>query len=195
MQTGPKLNVPTRMKVLAFLARGDSNERINQALIKEQDLTLSNSALADLRRKHADTIALMQQQIAGAEVEKVVQARNKALNLLNRKLDKAAEDMTAMEKVDQEYRDDKIAMGEWRRRRAGLLRMSIMELTSVIRETYSQIKPGEDPEKKERTGDGAPPSYTAKQLEAVLAALQSGKTVELHRLIMNPGGDADSDGV
>ena len=185
MQTGPKLNTDLRMKVLAMMARGENYDTILRILRDKYDVTITSGALSNLTKRHLDTIKEMELMILEAETAEAEQVRVKALRQLSRKLDKASQDETEIEELDRKWRDGEIKdMADYRRRKAGLLKLSVNELSKVSREMYSQTDKTKAPGQLPGTAGAGTPD--PKWIEALMLAVQRGDTIALQQLIITP---------
>ena len=109
--------------------------------------------------------------------------------MINKKLDKAERDANEMEELDQQWRDGEITdKAEYQRRKAGLMKISINELTTVARSMHKQIitPPGPDnpqlPPGTQPLALGHGGNMTPAHLEAMLKAASDGNIIEITRL-------------
>ena len=184
-----KLNVPLKMKVLAMMARGEKYATISRILKDDHGVEYSSSALSQLRKNNADTLSEMEAMIFDAEAAESEQIRAKAMRQINRKLDRANQDDQELAHLDAEYREGKIDMGEYRRRKAGLLKLSVAELLMVTKEMSAQGQgrkvastPGAHAISDGQTPQTADPQY----VEALMLAIQRGDTIAMQQLTITP---------
>lgn len=180
------------MRVLALIARGDTMSQVAGYLLEHYQITISESALYQIRSKNKDTIAAMQQTVADGQSAEAEAIANRARRMLNTKLDKAERDGRTLEDLDEQWRNGEIKdKAEYQRRKAGLMKISINELTTITKAMHTQSAPPPpaDPEAPALpAGSHHIPANTPARLEAMLQAVAQGKTVELQRLVFNPKG-------
>lgn len=182
---GNKLDIPTKMKVLAMVARGEKTATILRILKDEHNISYGVSSLVSLKRTNADTIKEMKLMILEAEASEAEQVRVKALRQLSRKLDQASEDEIELQEIDRQYRDGEIELAEYKRLKTGLLKMSVRDLTSISKDMYSQSSG--------KRGTSSLPSDTPnanstdpKWVEALMSAVQRGDTIAMQQLVITP---------
>lgn len=185
-----KLSTPVKMKVLAMMARGDKYGTILSVLEKEHGITYSRTSLTQLRKNNKDSLRQMELMIMDNEASEAVQIKNKALRQLNKKLDRAADDQLELDSLDEEYRAGNLSLSEYRRKRAGLLKISVTELLMISKEMNQQDGT--------RKGPAALPGGVANGLpdpenggdprlaEALLDAIKRGDTVALSQMVITP---------
>lgn len=185
---GYKLDVPTKMKVIAMMARGEKYETIQRILLEDHQIEYTIKSLYNLRDKHKDTIAEMELMILEKEASDSEQIRVKSLRQLNRKLDKASADELMIAQIDKEYREGVIEnLGDYRRRKAGLLNLSVKDLTDVSKEMSAQTG-----SRGIKGAHGLPPGDSGvdapdpKWVEALMAAVQRGDTITMQQLTLTP---------
>lgn len=175
-----KLTTPQRMQIFALMARGDTQNQINDFLKKNHNVTLSPSNLSLMKSRHKETIEAMVRAIQENELAGVEKLMKKSHRLLGRKLDRAEREMTELEELDEAYRNNKISPKEYKRIKTTLLDVSILEIASVSKNLHVQTGLSQ-PEISHPASAGAPI-----QTEALLNAIKNGDTVELQRIILNP---------
>lgn len=190
MTTRTRLTTDQKMRALALIARGDTLSQVAAHLLENYDVKVSESSLSQLKKAHKETIDKMQENIAEGQSAEADAIAKRARRMLNNKLDRAERDARTMEEVDQDWRDGKIKDAEtYRRRKAGLLKVSIAELNQITRTMHNISRPDTPPAPDQpalpagAVGHGSTPA----QLEALLKAIQAGNTVEIQRLIFTPG--------
>lgn len=184
-----KLNTAQRMKVLALMARGDSYAQIRAHLQSQYEISITDGALSDLRKRHADTLAEMTRTMVEHETIEAEDLLKKTRRMISKQLTKAEVDANKLAELDEDYRDGDLTKHEYDRKRAGLLGLSINQLVSVSKEMHSQtlkdLPPGLPPGASATGAIGAgSPALT----ESIVSAIKAGDTVELQRLIFNPKG-------
>jgi hypothetical protein len=190
MKTRTRLTTDQKMSALAFIARGDTLSQVAGHLFEDYNVTVSESALSQIKKHHADTIEKMRESLVDATSSEAAALANRARRMLNKKLDKADRDANALEEIDQKYRDGEIKdIEEYRRRKAGLLQVSIQELNHISRSMHAQSAPETPPPSG---APALPPGSNAQlstpaHLEALLRAIAAGNTVEIQRLVFTPG--------
>ena len=175
------------MGCLARIARGDTLAMVQKWLLDEHEITISLPALSGLKKNHAKAITDMQQKMLDAQAIDAEAIMKRSRALINRKIAKAERDQTQIEELDEQYRDGVISLDELRRKKKGLLDLSIAELTRIGSAMLDQTKTAPLPPDAPALGSGNPgasglPSPT---LEATIQALKEGNTVELQRIIFN----------
>lgn len=185
-----RLTTDQKMRALAFIARGDTMSQVAAHLLTDFNIKISESAIYSLKKAHKDTIAKMQETVAEGQSAEADAIAKRARRMLNGKLDKAERDGRTLEELDRQWRDGELKnVEDYRRRKAGLMKISINELTQVSKAMVAQAAPTLPP------GGGAPalPPGTPQNtlapahLEQLLLAITAGNTVEIQRLIFTPG--------
>lgn len=196
MNKRTRLTTDQKMAALAMIARGDTLSQVAANLLTEYEVTISESAIRKIKSLHQETILKMQETIADGKAAEAGDISKRSRHLINRRLDKAERDERALEELDQKYRDGEIDGGaeEYRRRKAGLLKISVAELINISKTMHAQtIRIPALPQLPDTTTPQAnlPPGagQTPAQLEALLGAIKAGNTVEIQRLIFTPGNN------
>lgn len=190
MQTRTRLTTDQKLQALAYIARGDTFSQVAGHLLEEHNITISESALSQLKKTHKATIDKMIETMAEGQAAEADAILRRTRRMLNGKLDRAERDGRTLEELDQQWRDGEIKdAAEYRRRKAGLIKVSVAELTQISKTMFDQtIK---DPGLPPGSPAGAlPPGASVKtpaQLEGLLQAIAAGNTVEIQRLIFTPG--------
>ena len=185
-QTGPKLDTPTRMKVLAMMARGEKYATIKRILLEDHNIKYSVDGLTKLKTRHSDTLKEMEYMILEKETSDAEAVRAKSLRQLSRKLDKAATDETEIEELDRQWREGEIEdMSEYRRRKAGLLKLNVKDLAEISKNMHSQTA-GRKGANALPVDPNATPATDPKWVEALMLAVQNGDTIAMQQLIITP---------
>lgn len=169
-----------KMRVLALMARGEKNAGISETLSKEYGIEYTPNAVALLRRRNQDVITEMEHMVLDAEAAEAEKIRSKSLRMLSRKLDRATADEIKLMELDQEYRDEKIDLATYRRRKMGLLTVSVKELTLISESMHDQTKHGAG-----APGDGGGAggvNLDASWLERVMIAVKNNDILTLTKL-------------
>lgn len=187
VSTAPKLDTAQKMKVLAMLARGERYATIQSILKKDHDIDYSINSIRLLKKNHAETIAEMEAMIIEREASEAEQIRVRALASVSRKLDRASKDESELAELDRAYRDGELEIAEYKRRKKGLLDLSVTELLSVSKEMYAQTGKGKNasiaPGSPAGGGEGIANPQT---LEVLMDAIKRGDTVTLQQMVINP---------
>jgi hypothetical protein len=183
-----KLNTSVKSKVLAMMARGEKYGTIVSVLKNDHNIDYSVSALADLRKRNAEAIQQMTEMIVDAEATEAEKIRTRALRKVNRTLDRADADEAELQALEEEYRqpDSKMTLAEYRRRKTGLLRLSVTDLLNITDRMHNQtqkLKATGSPQLP--AGNGAPVGQSPQLAEALLAAIQNGDTITLQQMEIN----------
>jgi hypothetical protein len=185
-----KLDIPLKMKVLAMMARGERYGTIRRILKDEHKIDYTDPALAALRKNNAEVLKEMELMILGSQAAESEQIHTKAMRQLNRRLDRASTDELEIDRLDTEYREGKMNLADYRKKKAGLIKMSVKDLLEISREMHTQIG-----RRKVGQGSGALPSGISnegaspdpKWVEALMTAVQRGDTIAMQQLVINPG--------
>ena len=189
-KTRTRLTMDQKLRAIAYIARGDTMSQVAAHMLEDYEVSITESALYNIKRDNRDTIQKIQERLAdsaAADAEKILHSSRVAIA---KKIQKADRDGGELELLDQQYRDGEIDKDEYQRRKAGMLQLSIGELVNINRSMYAQTaqRPS-DPELPPGGQQQLPAgSATPAQLEALLKAIQAGNTVEIQRLIFTPGG-------
>lgn len=181
-----KLDTPVKLKTLAMIARGEKYQTIIRILKEQHDIEYSSSGLADLKKANIDTIREMEYMILEKETSDAEAVRAKSLRQLNRKLDKAADDETEIEELDRQWRDGEIEdMADYRRRKAGLLKLSVKDLAEISKNMHAQTA-GRKGANALPVDPNTTPTADPKWVEALMMAVQNGDTIAMQQLIITP---------
>lgn len=188
MKTRTRLTTDQKLRALALLARGDTLSQVCGHLLEEFDVTVSESALSQLRKAHRETVDKMQDTLAEAEAADAEALLRKSRQMIGARLARAKRDEHALEEVDRQYREGELDFETYKRRKTGLMKISIGELNNVAKATHTQIMRERDPASSDdpELPSGNRSHTTPAHLEALLKAIQAGNTVELQRLVFNP---------
>lgn len=190
MTTRTRLTTDQKLRALTLLARGDTLSQVAGHLLEEFDVTITESALSQLRKGHADSIKKIQDTMAEAEAEDAEKILSRTRKMIGSRLARAERDENAIAELDRKYREGEIEYDEYKKQKTGLMRISITELNNLAKSTHAQIvrdrlsASPNDPALPAGASAGA--GSTPAHLEALLRAIQSGNTVELQRLVFNP---------
>ena len=179
-----------RLRTLAYIARGDTMSQVAAHLLEDYGVTISESRLYQIKKNNAETIQKIQDRLADSAAADAESLMRQSRIQLAKKMQKADRDGNELERLDQQYRDNEIDKAEYQRKKTGLLKMSVSELTNIGKAMHAQVVkvPG-SPELPPGSAPALPPgSSTPAQLEALLKAIQSGNTVEMQRIVFNPAG-------
>ena len=185
-----RLEQPVKLKVLAMLARGERGSVIRRILQDEHNVEYSQQALSELKKNNRDIIAQMQAMMLDKEVSEADQVRGLAMRQLRKKLERATDDELALDALDEEYRNTPtMSLAEYRRRKAGLLKMTVTELLMISKEMHAQA--GKPKGASIPNGGGAGTSQEGEpadpaMAEALLSAIQRGDTITLQQMIVKP---------
>lgn len=181
--TAPKLDLPLKMRILAMIAREEKYKVILGILEKDHGIKYSVQSLRLLKKNHAKTIAEMQGMVLDKEASEVDQIRTRALRQLARKLDQATEAEREIAQLDEEYRAGDMELAEYRRKKTGLLNMSVSELLAVSKEMHGQSgakgKGASIAPNPHKPGSDEPLDPQA--VEVLLTAIQNGDTITLSK--------------
>lgn len=182
--TTPKLNEPLRLKVLAMMARGARYAEIQEMLEADHGISYTAGALSALRKAYAEVVQQMESLIIQENESTEAELRRKAMKQIGRKLDRANEDDAELTELDRAYRAGEMAnLAEYRRKKAGLIKMNISELVTIAKE----MQPGKTKgEAVSPTGAPAGDAGDPKLVDALMTAIKSGDTITLQQMIINP---------
>lgn len=191
MSKRTRLTTDQKLRALTLLARGDTLSQTSGHLLDEYGVTVSESALSQLRKQHTDTISKMQDTMAEAEAADAEQILKKSRKMIGARLARAERDSSELEQLDREYRENEIDYSEYKRKKATLMKISINELNNIAKATHTQImreRGGDPPDPSKTLPPGSTPALgsTPAHLEALLNAIKAGNTVEIQRLVFNP---------
>lgn len=192
MATRTRLTTDQKLRALALLARGDTLSQVAAQLLTDFNVKVTESALSQLRRAHQETLDKMRDAMVEAESASAEALLKRTHRMIGARLDRADRDGKELEELDRSWREGEIKDYEvYRRRKAGLMKISINELTTVSRTMHTQtvkmpaLPPG-DPDRGPAVLPSGHHSNPA-ELEALLESIKHGNTVEMQRLIFNPG--------
>ena len=164
-----------------MMARGDTLSQVAGHLLTDYGVKVSESWLAKIKTNHRDTIDKMQNTMAEGQAADAEALLKRSRRMLNSRMDKAERDNKAFEEIDNQFREGEINAEIHRRKKVGLLKISITELIQISKGMHEQTKreftpllPG---------ASSLPPGHDPNpaQLEALLQAIAAGNTVEIQR--------------
>lgn len=181
-----------KLRALTLIARGDTNSQVVAYLLENFGVSITESAISQLHKNNKDTVnEMINKMVEGeqAEADAIVKRTHR---MIAKKLDRAERDQNALDELDEMYRNNEIKVEDYRRRKAGLMKMSINELMTISKGVFAQtikhppaLPPGTPTPPGQRTAGNLP---APNHLEAMLQAIERGDTVELQRLTFNPKG-------
>lgn len=177
-----KLDLSVKLKVCALMARGEKYATIQKFLKDKFNIDYTTSSLSMFRKRNSETIADMERLVLDAEVAEVERVRSKSLRMLNRKLDRASTDDLEIQQLDEDYRTGKIELSEYKRKKAGLIDLSVKDLATLSEKMHSQMKNG--PGAPGGDGGSNAPALDGKLLSKLMAAIQSGDILTLTQLTL-----------
>lgn len=190
MTTRTRLTTDQKLRALAYIARGDTLSQVAGHMLEEFEVTISESALSQLKKNHADTIDKMQTSLSESAAEDADALLKKTRRMLSVRLDRADRDSSELAELDRKWRDGEIKnKEEYQRKKTGLLKISISELTNISKTMHAQtvkvpeLPPGAMPGALPAGGGAQTPA----QLEALLNAIKDGNHVEIQRIVFNGG--------
>lgn len=181
INTGKKLNAAQRMQVFALLARGDNSTEINRFLKKNYDITLTPKAYTDMRQRNRETIEAMRSTIVEHQALEAEALMQKSRKILNRKLDIVSSDIDRLEEAKEMLANGDIDHKEFQNIKMQLDKVNLVEISNVSKSLFDQTKLASSDDETRA------PASNALQTEALLKAIKNGDTVELQRIILNPG--------
>ena len=92
MTTRTRLTTDQKLRALAYIARGDTLSQVAGHMLEEFEVTISESALSQLKKNHADTITKMQDSLSESAAEDADALLKKTRRMLSVRLDRADRD-------------------------------------------------------------------------------------------------------
>lgn len=172
MPKAPPLTIVEETKVVALLARGDRIQDIIDAFPGRQ-YKMSNKTVMAVRKRNAESLALLKQQALEKATEDAGSIKEKANKKISRRLDSDEKNRQVLEKAKSDMLDDKITWKEYKEILRAHKDLSIQELVSVSKEMHSQSS--------KATDDETPKA----DLAALVAAIKSGEETKITQVLFN----------
>lgn len=181
--TKKKLDAQTETRVVAMMARGDSQEAIQGVLAKEM-ISISPSTLTAIRKRNKEALSYMQRVMMEHEATESTKILSKARKLIDGKLDRALNIDRRLEEISESYRNEEIDEKEYHYLMESALRsadLSISELNAVAKESFnqSQIEQGKP------TSISNNPDEARQNLKQLLGAIDDSDEVKALQIIFN----------
>lgn len=138
--------------------------------------SLNIMTISRLKNKHIDVVTAGKNKIIENAAIESAAIKQQSYRLLARKMDRAEEDMTELDKLRRLFQTGQIDSKEYKRRRTLYEDLTVSELTNVANAAHSHMKGIED--------EAARPEDAA-ALKMLVASIQSGNPVNLIQML-NP---------
>lgn len=140
MSAPKKLDAQTETQVVALLARGDTQQAITDWLKEEKGITMNVSAIGVIKKRNAEALSYMQNQLVQHEISLSTQILSKSRELIDKKLDRATGLEEKLEKLRQQFENDEITEKQYTLEVDILWRsqLTIQELNAVSKEAFNQ---------------------------------------------------------
>jgi hypothetical protein len=191
--TSPKITDPMKIQVLAMMVRGEKYKQIRKFLLDNYGVEYSNNALSMLRKRNPEVIAEIERTVVQAEASEAERIRAKSLRLLSRKLDQAAGDELELSAIDEEYRNGDMTLADYKRKKAGLLELSVKDVLQVTEKMHNQTKDG--PGAVAPSGSVTPTAADARAAQTLAEAIKNGDTITINQIIVRLNNGAPLDAV
>lgn len=187
--TRTRLTMDQKLRAIAYIARGDTMSQVAAHMLEDFQVSITESALYKIKKDNLGTIQKIQDRLADSAAADADAILRQSRVALAKKMRQADRDGAELEQLDQQYRDGEMSKEQYQQKKAGLIQLSISELTNISRTMHAQtvklpqaleLPAGSGPAQTLPSG-----SATAAQLEALLKAIQSGNHVEMQRIIFN----------
>lgn len=173
MSAPKKLDNQLEVQVVAIIARGDKTyPEIVDWLKQEHGVEISVKTVSVIKNRNAKALELMKSKIVSHEMTHSTSLLSKARQLLDTKLDKAANIEKELATLKQQLDDGEIDDKEYWNYREVVLRsgISVKDLVAITKETFnqSQIEAGKP------TSITESPEQAKENLRTLLTALANG---------------------
>lgn len=166
---GVKIDVATEVKIVALIARGDTQEQISQQIAGG----VSKNALTAIKKRNKENLDLIKERLMQRAMDDAEGIKQKANKIISQKLDHADDADVILDKARQDWLDDKITWPEYDKILKRFKPLSVTELVSVSKEMHAQS-----------TDNTKPPASEA-DLASLAAAIRSGDEIKITQAVFN----------
>lgn len=171
--------------VVKHLATGAGRKEIVELVKKEFDREIHPMTVYNISKRESTTVEVMQNQIIKDAAVSASSLKNKANNLLARKLDMAENDMDKIQELREDYRNGIITKHEFDVQMATFEKITVNELATISKEATAQMK-AEDPNE--------PTAQDAAALAMMLEAIRAGNPINIIQTLKTPTPSSQNPG-
>ena len=172
-----------RMFIVKHLAAGEGRNAIVELVQKEFKRKIHPMTVYNISKRQANDVAIVKNQIVKDTATSAVALKNKANNLIARKLDLVEADMDKVQKAREDYQRGFITKHEFDTLMSTYEKATLYELASISKEASAQAK-AEDPNE--------PTAQDAAALAMMLEAIRSGNPVNIIHAVNSPTPSSQS---
>jgi hypothetical protein len=162
------------MKVIAYIARGDTYRTIQKLIIDEFDQKIQLQTITNIKERNIDALTVIRNAIIKEEESTAKKLLEKSRSLIGKKLTQAEKDAQYLDDMESDYRRGKISFKEYHRAVSLVKMPTLTELTSVSKEMHHQ-----DEVDNQKTSDASKPENA----KDVWQLLKDGDDIELQRMV------------
>lgn len=172
-----RMDMPIEMKVVAYMARGDTYEVIRQAIFDEFGQRPSKGVLSAIKKRNQTSLSVIKEAVLEREKNDATNILNKTNRLMQRKLGSHERAMQQYEEYEEQFRLGNLTASDFKFLSEQLDIPNLNVLTSVSKEMYHQAKG--DP------ADDAALATTSPQekLKELQAVLEENDEIRLERIV------------
>lgn len=168
----------TQLKILAFIARGDTYDSISK------ELNIPPATISSIKKRNESALDMIKGKLVEHQISNSRKILDKSHQLIERKLDKALTADQERQELLKALDDKEITVDEFQARISTLERVTLTELNATSREAFnqSQIEAG-------KPTSISSPAEAKQQLTDLVEALKDGNEVELFKMVLSPNRD------
>lgn len=170
-KNGIHLTIEEETKIVALLARGDTQESI------EKEIGISQQTVSAVKKRNKENLAIISQKMLAKATEDALSIKQDANAKISHRLkrdDKAAQ---ILDKAYDQYLNEEIDLKQFTEAARRIKELSINELVSVSKAMHDQS-----------TAEEKPPA-TQSDLAALAMAIRSGDEVKITQAVFNAQSD------
>lgn len=170
---GKRTDPNKQLEVVAMFARGDTYAQVHERT------GIAIPTLQKIKDRNREALDIIKGRMLSHAASKAAKIKDKALDLIEYKVDKASEADKSKEEIIRQAQEGEITWDEANTALRTLYDASLSDLTAVSREMHQQIKS----ESQSALDGSVAPQVTKDHLKEVVAALDSGDEIELQRIV------------
>lgn len=175
------LSIIEETKIVALMARGDNYTEIQKELMDSLGKHVSKVTLSKVRARNKENLALIAQRVMEKEEADALAIKNKANNIIKKKLDSEDKTEAIITKAKADYLDGEITIKEYMEVVKFHRPTGLTELVGVSKEMHNQA--GTVPDKP----------VSSEDMAKLAAAIQSGDEVTLNQMVFKRGQPSDTE--
>jgi flagellar biosynthesis GTPase FlhF len=166
--------MPIEMKIVAYIARGDTYQTIIENVQEEFGAKMAIPTISDIKKRNLDALEIIRNTIIKEEEATAKKLLEKSRSLIGKNLTKAEKDAQYLDDMESDFRRGKIKLKEYQQAISTVKMPTLTELTSVSKEMHHQ-----DSVENQKISEASKPENA----KDVWQLLKDGDDVELQRIV------------